>query len=233
MKITLNFNPSTSRLPLLAAISALLCISGCTSVSVDEMRWQATDLDPDTESVVILGRHHSPDYETEPSLIACIGGKLSRQISGLKVIPETEFKDIMYPWFEPRRAPLNMNKFIRILDEPLIREEMQRQKIRYMIWIEGDTEKINESGSMSCAIGPGGGGCFGFGRWEDESAYEASIWDFENTREAGRISTDAQGTSYVPAVVVPIPLLARVQSNACDGMGDQISNFLDAGQGGS
>ena len=231
MKITLNFNPSTSRLPLLTAISALLLISGCTNVMVHEMRWEATDIDPNAESVVILGRHHSPDYETEPSLVACIGGKLSRQISGLNVIPENEFKDIMYPWFEPRTAPLNMDKFIRVLDEPLIREELQKQKVRYMIWIEGDTENINKSGSMSCAISPAGAGCLGFGIWEDESEYKASIWDFQNTREAGHISLDAQGTSYVPAVVVPIPLLARVQSNACDGMGDQISTFLGAGKG--
>lgn len=214
----------------LTLIIALIWMTGCTSVTVDEMRWEATDIDPNAESVVILGRHHSPEYETEPSLVSCIGNKLSRSITGLNVIPEAEFIDLMYPWFEPRTAPLNMDKFVRILDEPLIKEEMEKQRIRYMIWIEGATEKINESGSMSCAIGPGGGGCFGFGRWEDESAYEASIWDFQNTREAGRISTDAQGTSYMPAIVVPIPLLARVQSNACDGMGDQISAFLDSGQ---
>lgn len=218
-----------AHVPLASLISLTVLLSGCTSVTVDEMRWEATDIDPNFESVVVLGRHHSPEYETEPSLVSCIASKLSRSISGLNVIPEPEFIDLMYPWFEPRTAPLNMDKFVRVLDEPLIREEIQNQKIRYMIWVEGATEKINESGSMSCAIGPGGGGCFGFGRWEDESEYEASIWDFENTREAGRISTDAQGTSYMPAVVIPIPLLARVQSNACDGMGDQISAFLNSG----
>lgn len=215
---------------VLISILVPLGLLGCTNVTVDEMRWEATDINPNAESVVILGRHHSPEYETEPALVSCIGGKLQRSIQGLNVIPETEFIDMMYPWFEPRTAPLNMDKFLRVLDEPLIRNELEKQKVRYMIWIEGATEKTNEAGSMSCAIGPGGGGCFGFGRWEDESEYEASIWDFQNTREAGRISTDAQGTSYMPAIVVPIPLLARVQSNACDGMGDQISAFLNVGQ---
>ncbi len=209
--------------PLILSV-ALLC--GCTTVSVDEMRWQETSIDPTEDSIVILGRHHSPEFETEPELVSCIGSRLKSSMRGLNVIPESEFVDLLYPWFEPRTAPLNMDKFIQVLDEPLIKEELEKHRIRYMIWVEGATETVNQIGSMSCAIGPGGGGCFGFGSWENQSEYEASIWDFQNTREAGRISTDAQGTSYMPAIVIPIPIIARVQTNACEGMGAQISAFL-------
>ena len=211
---------------LLAVFATTILIQGCTTVTVDQMRWEATEIDASSDSVVILGRHHSPEYETEPSLVTCIAGKLRNSIRGLNVITAAEFTDIMYPWFEPRTAPLNMEKFVRILDEPLIAKEMEAQKIRYMVWVEGATETVSQIGSMSCAIGPGGGGCFGFGSWEDESEYEASVWDFHDTKESGRISTDAQGTSYLPAIVIPIPLLARVQSNACDGMGKQLSAFF-------
>lgn len=210
----------------LVLLSFLLLLSACTTVSVDQMRWQETSLDFTKDAVVILGRHHSPEYETEPELVSCIGNRLRSSMRGLNVIPEAEFVDLLYPWFEPRTAPLTMEKFIQVLDEPLIKDEMEKHGIRYMIWVEGATETINQIGSMSCAIGPGGGGCFGFGSWENQSEYEASIWDFENTREAGRISTDAQGTSYMPAIVIPIPIIARVQSNACDGMGTQLSAFL-------
>ena len=201
-------------------------LSACTTVSIDEMRWQETDIDLNQDSIVILGRHHSPEYETEPELVSCIGKRLESGMRGLNVIPESEFVNMLYPWFEPRTAPLTMDKFVKILDEPMIRDELVKNRVRYMIWVEGATETINQIGSMSCAIGPGGGGCFGFGSWENQSEYEASIWDFENTREAGRISTDAQGTSYMPAIVIPIPIIARVQSNACDGMGSQLSAFF-------
>jgi len=201
-------------------------LSACTTVSIDEMRWQETDIHLSKDSIVILGRHHSPEYETEPDLVSCIGKRLESGMRGLNVIPEQEFVNMLYPWFEPRTAPLTMEKFVRILDEPMIRDELEKYRVRYMIWVEGATETINQIGSMSCAIGPGGGGCFGFGSWENQSEYEASIWDFENTREAGRISTDAQGTSYMTAIVIPIPMIARVQSNACDGMGSQLTAFF-------
>jgi len=214
------------RLSMVGTLFVGAFLQACTNVSVDQMRWEETNIDPNVDTVVVLGRHHSPEYETEPSLISCLAGKLRTRIRGLQVLEAEQFRDQMYPWFEPRTAPLNMNNLQKILDQPRVFEELKRQNLRYMIWIEGSTETVHEMGSMSCAIGPGGGGCFGFGSWEDESAYEASIWDFQNSREAGRISADAQGTSYVPAVVVPVPMLARVQSNACDGLGKQLSTFL-------
>lgn len=213
-------------------IALLAMLAGCTNVTVDQMRWEDTSIDPDQDSIVILGRHHSPEYETESSLVSCIGSKLTNRLGGLNVINEREFQDALYPWFEPRTAPLNMDKFISILDQPMVEDALKERNIKYMIWIEGATEKINGMGSMSCAVVAGGGGCFGFGAWEDQSNYEASIWDFSETKEVGRITTDAQGTSYMPAVVVPVPILARVQSNACEGMGRQLSEFLQPGAAG-
>lgn len=203
-----------------------IVLTGCTSVTVDQVRLDATEIDPSMDSIVVLGRHHSSEYETEPSLVSCVGRKLKSNINGLNVIGEAEFQDALYPWFEPRTAPLNLEKFVQILDQPNVSDALKDRNVKYMIWIEGGTEQTNSIGSLSCAIVPGGAGCFGFGAWEDQSNYEASIWDFQDTTEVGRISTDAQGTSYLPAIIIPVPLLARVQANACDGMGDQLSDFL-------
>ena len=82
------------------------------------------------------------------------------------------------------------------------------------------TVQTNSAGSMTCGIGPGGAGCFGFGTWSDDSKYEAVIWDFTDRAEVGRVNTTASGQSYMPAVVVPSPIIAPVQGTACDGIGD-------------
>lgn len=82
---------------------------------------------------------------------------------------------------------------------------------------------------MSCTITPGGGGCFGFLTWENDSSYEASIWDAHTARTAGRVSSDAAGTSYVPALVIPIPLIARVQTSACVSLAEQLKTFIQSG----
>ena len=86
-------------------------------------------------------------------------------------------------------------------------------------------------GSISCAIGPGGAGCVGFGAWEDDSTYEASVWDVQRMQPVALLSAEAEGTSYMPALVVPIPLIARVQASACDGLADQLQTlFVDSAE---
>lgn len=201
--------------------------AGCTTINVDHIKLKDNLEIVDGESVVILGRHHSAEIETEISLVACLAVKLKNKLKDIVVIPEAEFINDFYPWFEARTAPQHPNKLKLVLEQPVIANRIEQLGIRYFIWVEGSTERTGSSGSMTCSIGPGGGGCFGFGTWEDTSDYETTIWDIKTFKEVGRISTEAVGTSYMPAFVVPIPLLAQVESDACKGMGRQLLEFFD------
>jgi hypothetical protein len=79
---------------------------------------------------------------------------------------------------------------------------------------------------MSCAVGPGGDACLGFLWWEEEAIYEATVWDLSNLQSVGKVSVDVNGTSYMPAVILPLPLLARTQAAACDDVADTLQEFL-------
>lgn len=207
-------------------IIPILMITACTTVNVDHIKLEENLALESGDAIVILGRHHSAEFETESTLISCIGNKIRNSTNQVQVIPEQQFVNDFYPWFEARTAPLHPKKLKIIFDQPQVTQKMQQLNIRYFVWIEGSTEKTNSAGSMGCAVGPGGAGCFGFGTWEDTSDYETSIWDFGDFREVGRISTDAVGTSYLPSFVIPIPLLARVEGDACEGMGKQLVDFF-------
>jgi hypothetical protein len=98
--------------------------------------------------------------------------------------------------------------------------------VRYIVWLDGFTETTDRSGSISCAVGPGGGGCFGFGAWEDDANFDARVWDVDSLSNVGTISTDARGQSYMPALVIPIPLIARVEANACSRLATQLKEFV-------
>ncbi|AMX01683.1 hypothetical protein [Microbulbifer thermotolerans] len=206
-------------------VFSLALISGCTTVVIDEYRRSDGELAAG-DTVVILGRRHSSEYETEPDLIDCVGRELHDPARGVKVIPEKHFLDAMYPWFEPRTAPMHLRSLDRLLEIPNVRERMEAYGVKYIVWIDGSTETTASAGSIGCSIGTGGAGCFGFGTWDKESDYEASVWDFRDQELSGKLSADAKGTSYMPAIVVPIPLIARVQNNACKGMAAQLQQFL-------
>ena len=205
-----------------------LYLAACTTINVDHIQLEDSLDILSGDSVVILGRHHSAEIETETSLVDCLGGKMQRQLNGLTIISETQFINDFYPWFEARTAPQHPKTLKRLLDQPMLAHRIDELGIRYFIWVEGSTERTGSNGSMTCSIGPGGGGCFGFGTWEDTSDYETTIWDIKSFKEVGRISTEAVGTSYMPAFIIPIPMLARVEGDSCEGMANQLVNFFDS-----
>jgi hypothetical protein len=205
---------------------AFILAAGCTRTVIDEYResGQALPLGRG-EQVVVLGRRHDGEYETEPELIQCIAGRLDDR---LPVVSEQTFIDRVYPWFEPRTAPLGLRRLQKMLDDPDVGRRLRETGVRYMIWVDGNTATTDRGGSMSCAIGPGGGGCFGFTTWEKTASYEAVIWDLGEVREGGRVKVDAKGSSYVIGVLAPIPIIARVQNGACEGLGNQLREFFAA-----
>ena len=200
-------------------------LTSCTSVTIDEYRKGNSHL-TENDAVVVLGRRHSSDYETEPELIECIAEILADGDRGINVIKEQEFLDNLYPWFEPRTAPMNMRRLERMIQEDQIGQKLQDYNISFIVWIDGNTETTESSGTIGCSISAAGGGCFGMGTWEKESNYEASIWDYKERKVLGKINADASGTSYMPAIVIPIPIIARVQANACKGIAKQLLDFF-------
>ena len=208
-------------LPLLVVL-----LASCTSTTVDEFRQGETGINSD-ESIVILGRRHSSDYETRAEFVDCVGERMTTGNDSISVIPEKEFVDAMFPWFEPRTAPLRTQDLERLMAEPVVAEKMAEFGVRYMVWLDGLTETSGRTGTISCTVGPGGAGCFGFGSWEDDSTFDARVWDVASLQNVGTISTDATGQSYLPALVIPIPLIARVEANACVRLADQLKQFVN------
>ncbi len=212
----------------LAFSPAVLLAIGCTSTTVDEFRQGETGID-NHETVVILGRRQASSYETSADFVECVGNRLAQGGNGLSVVPEQQFLDAMFPWFEPRTAPLRTQDLERLMAEEQVALTMRDFGVRYIIWLDGFTETTDRQGSISCTIAPGGAGCFGYGTWEDDASFSARIWDVNSFSAVGTISTDATGQSFVPALVIPIPLIARVEANACERLGEQLKSFVIGG----
>jgi hypothetical protein len=218
-------NPQRLRLTCLSLIAIATLSSGCVTTTVQEIRQASTGISAN-ESVVVLGRHNNAADESEDDFIACVSKNLGDGKNGVGVIPEAQFVDATFPWFEPRTAPLNTSDLPEIVNQPILADKLHSIGVRYVIWIEGNTHRTAQGGMMSCSISVAGAGCFGFLSWENDSSYEASIWDIKSGTSVGKVSSDANGTSFMPAVVVPIPFIARVQTGACNSMASQLRTFI-------
>jgi len=205
-------------------VLALVC--GCAATTtIDEYRPSATQITiASGEKVVVLGRRDAGHYDTDADFVECVADKMAG--GTIAVMPESVFIDAIYPWFEPRTAPKSLSRMKRLIEEPTVRKQVQTLEIRYMVWLDGSTQTTGKAGSMSCGLGPTGGGCLGFTQWDKSSVYEAIIWDLDDLSEKGRIRVDSEGTSYLIGVVAPIPLLSPVKSSACSGLGNQLKSYF-------
>ena len=218
----------------LAGLPALLCLSalitGCMTTRVEETKDSATGLKTDESVVIIASSYHTSD-PAEDAFMECVINRVQSGRGKLNVHPAAELRDAVFPWLEPRTAPQKVDDLPKLLERPGINERINDRSIRYLIWIKGDTERTNSGGSLSCAAGPTGGACFGLAWWENLSAYEATIWDLDDGVASGKVTTSVNGTSIVPALIIPLPFIARTQAAACKGMSKQLRSFI--GQTGS
>lgn len=208
----------------------LILLGGCSATTtIDEYRptSEPIALDAD-EQVVVLGRRDAGHYETDREFIDCVAQRMRG--SDISVLPEARFIDAIYPWFEPRTAPKGLPRLKKLMQDPMIKTAVNQQSVRYLVWLDGSTETVEKGGSISCAVGPGGGGCFGFAQWDKLSVYEAIVWDLEELQEMGRLRVDSEGTSYLIGAVAPIPLLTPVKSDACASLGNQLKTFFTASE---
>jgi hypothetical protein len=209
------------------ATAALLAASqsGCVTASIANDRAAVTGL-KSGESVVVMAKSYHQGNETEADYIRCVESALGRGSNGLNIIPNQQFIDALFPWFEPRTAPGETKGLGQLMERPGVVEAIDGMGVRYIVWLDGDTNRVTQGGSLSCAAGPGGGGCFGFAWWQDDADYEASIWDLDGGGDVGTVTADYSGTSFLPALVIPIPLIARTKSKACKGLARQLQSFL-------
>ena len=202
-----------------------VCLAGCVTSRIEDNRATGTGIN-EGESIVVMAKSYHQGNETESDYITCVERALGSGSDAVSVIPHQQFVDNLFAWFEPRSAPADTKGLPGLMSRPGVEAAVKEMGVRYIVWLDGDTERVAEGGSLSCAAGPGGGGCFGFAWWQNDSDYEATVWDLDVNEHAGTVSADVTGTSFLPAIVVPIPLIARPQAKACKGLATQLRAFI-------
>ena len=224
--LTRLIEPSLPRALLCVAVLALL--AGCMTAKLDESRIMPTAIAKD-EGIVILAKPQVEGTGAEADFMSCVGGRLSRGEDPVAVYGNQAFQDTLYPWFEPSTAPVHPEGVAALLGRPKVAKRLAETGVRYVVWVDGNTRKTDGGGSIACGAAPGIAGCIGFGWWEKQSDYQATVWDLKTAKSAGSVSTNVVGTSALIGIGVPLPFIARVQGTACDRLAGQLRTFLRGG----
>lgn len=216
---------------LAALVVAMPLIGACGVTSRMEPYKQSDAVIQQGENVVILARKQHATHEAEEDFVQCISDSLADGKSGLDVHSTKDFEDKMYPWFEPSTAPLSTDDLSHLLERPGVLDQVKSTGVRYVVWLDGSTDRVASGGGITCAAGIGGAGCMGLAWWEDDSRYDATVWDIQELQSEGTIHADVKGRSVMPAIIVPLPFISRPQAHACRGLTEQLKQFLTSPEG--
>jgi hypothetical protein len=220
-----------ARLRLVGLAAALPLIGACGITSRIEPYKQTDAVIAKGEHVVVLARRQHSTHEAEEEFVQCISDGLADGKNALDVHSSKDFEDKMYPWFEPSTAPISTEDLTTLFDRPGVLQQVESTGVRYVVWLDGSTDRVASGGGITCAAGVGGAGCMGLAWWEDDSRYDATVWDIKELESEGTIYADVKGRSVMPAIIIPIPLITRPQAHACRDLTDQLRQFLTSPEG--
>lgn len=203
-----------------------LCASGCMHARTQESREMPTKISG-SEAVVVLAKPQIEGAGSEDEFMDCVAKRLASGSNAINVRSNNAFVDSLFPWFEPGTAPSKPEAVAAVLSHPGVSEVVAQSGVRYVVWLDGATRKTDGGGSLACGAAPGAAGCIGFGWWEKESAYEATIWDLKQGKSAGSVGTNVTGTSAIVGAIVPLPFIARVQGTACERLSAELGLFFN------
>lgn len=214
-------------------------MTGCIHSKIEQSRDAAAVVSAD-EGVVLVSKPMQEGVDAEGDFLDCLEGQLfgsasqkldpnassSQAGQHFRMVSHRAFADALYPWLEPSTVIGDGDFGRALVARPEVRERIRSTGVRYLVLVQGSTDVLSQSGSITCAIGPGVGGCFGVAFWKKKSDYEASMWDLERGISLGTVGADISGNSVFIGAIVPLPFIVPVQHTACTHMAAELDRFL-------
>lgn len=216
----MNIRATTARLLPLAALAMLPGVAGGLAPGT-------AGAEETAESLVLIRTSYLAGNRTEEDFVRCVSKKIRSGGKRPVIHAERQFVDDLYPWMEPRTMPRESADLGDFMARPGVADAIHRKGVRYLVWLSGQTLREGSGGGLSCAAGPGGAGCFGVAWWQNHSEYTASVWDINELSDMGEMKAAVRGTSVIPALVIPIPIISRTREKACDSIATQIRDYLN------
>jgi hypothetical protein len=153
----------------------------------------------------------------------CLGERLQ---PAFEVLDRDALRHRLYPWLERSVAPSSAPALLDFLGEPALRATLQAMGVRYIVLFGGKTSTDFDKGGILCGGGFGAGGCFGFSWGTRDSSFHAVVLDIQQGATAGDPQSRRTASIYMPAFVIPIPLIAATEGEACEELTRQVRGLV-------
>lgn len=163
----------------------------------------------------------------EKKFAECVQAELAKSSPELKFIAEEEFRDALFPWFEPSTIPNSEQELSSMMNHPQVRERIQSIGIRFVIFV-GSYKFKGVNGAFFAVGGFGSAGVFGYTSADRKFKLWAVIWDLEKMVSLGEVEVGKSGSVKLIGIILPIPIKVQffTESGVCRETAERISNCL-------
>lgn len=102
------------------------------------------------------------------------------------------------------------------LNEQAVQTQLRALGIRYFLEFRGGT-KTDTKGGMVCSYG-----CIGFVWGSRQSSFSAYLLDIQKLEVLAEENVVRGGRVFVPAFLLPVPLIAATKTSACQELAEKI-----------
>jgi hypothetical protein len=149
----------------------------------------------------------------------CLGERLQ---PALEVLERDALRQRLYPWLELSVAPSSAAALLDFFGEPALRATLEAMGVRHLVLFGGGTNTRFDKGGMLC----GGGGCLGFSWGTRDSSFFAIVLDVQQGTTAGDPQSRRTVDIYMPALIIPIPLIGATENEACEALAKQVRSLV-------
>jgi hypothetical protein len=153
----------------------------------------------------------------------CLTSTIRERAPDVRVVHHGVIRDALYPRLEPATQPPTESAFAELLARPAVQERLRGLGLTHLVAFTGGTNVAPFQGGILCGAGYGGGGCLGFA-WQDKTtSLAAALWNLERRERVAQEQARSEGTTIVPAFLLPVPLIADTHMAACQELGAQVA----------
>jgi len=167
-----------------------------------------------------------PMHAFGSQLEECLTARIRDVAPEIVVLPQRVVRDALFPLLEPGTQPATEAAFAALLARKDVHARLVQHGLRHLIAFAGGTLLAKPHNFILCGAGPGGGGCFGFAWQGETTALDAALWFLGDGPSLQRKAATVEGTTLIPAFVLPIPIPARTKAEACRELGTRIATAI-------
>lgn len=161
--------------------------------------------------------------DAETGLSECLSRELAAVQNDYDLVPVDEFKRAVFPHLSAELAPDSPQYIKLALTRADVRDRLEANQIKYLIYIGGTTEVSHDWGDITCGFSYAGGGCAGLVVSNQVSDVSAIIMAIDASEPTTTVQSVYQGKNWLAVVgILPIWNRAPTRQAACESLAGKI-----------